>query len=69
MYIIDRFEGDFAVLELESKEHISVLSSTLYSGAKEGDVLVRQGEKYILSEVETRERRARNIALQNELFE
>lgn len=37
--IIDRFEGDFAVVELENKSFANMPKSLLPQGAKEGSVL------------------------------
>ena len=37
--IIDRFEGDFAIVELENKEFINMPKKLVPNGAKEGDVL------------------------------
>jgi len=36
--IIDRFEAEFAVIELENKETVDV-PAVLFPGAKEGDVI------------------------------
>ena len=38
--IIDRFEGDFAVVELEDRSTIDIPKKLIPKGAKEGDVLV-----------------------------
>ena len=37
--IIDRFEGDFAVVELANKETVNMPSVLLPEGAKEGDII------------------------------
>jgi hypothetical protein len=37
--IIDRFEGDFAVVELENRSTINMPKQLIPEGAKEGDVL------------------------------
>jgi hypothetical protein len=37
--IIDRFEGEFAIVELDSKKTINMSRDLVPKGAKEGDVL------------------------------
>jgi hypothetical protein len=37
--IIDRFEGDFAVVELANKETVNMPRVLLPEGAKEGDII------------------------------
>jgi hypothetical protein len=56
--IIDRFEGDFAVVELPNKETIDV-PIALFPNAKQGDVI-----NIIINHEET-DKRKKNI---NELF-
>lgn len=36
---IDRFEGDFAVVELESRDTVDLSINLVPEGAKEGDIL------------------------------
>lgn len=38
-FTIDRFEGDFAVVELEDREMVDLPLSLLPENAKEGDIL------------------------------
>lgn len=38
-YTIDRFEGDFAVVELESKKYINIPREGIPKDAKEGDII------------------------------
>lgn len=60
--IVDRFEEDFAVLELyqESGEVLykNIPASWLPEDAEEGDVLVKVGGKYAIDTKETEKRRA-----------
>lgn len=58
-YIIDRFEGEFAVCETEKKEFIEIHKSAIPATAKEGDTLVRENNIYRISENETAERKKR----------
>ena len=62
MLIIDRFEGDFAVVET-SKGMISLPKSDLPSGAKEGDVL-----KLAIDVNETSIRKKKIDGMMNKLF-
>ncbi len=49
MFVLDRFEGDYAILEnLETKEKREVLSSLLPENLHEGSLLNYVDEKYIL---------------------
>lgn len=52
-YIIDRFEGEFAVVELEDKSFIDMPIELVPEGAKEGDILeiqINQEETKTLKE-------------------
>lgn len=39
-FTVDRFEGDFAVVELENREMLDIPKILLPEGTKEGDVLL-----------------------------
>lgn len=41
-YIIDRFEGDFVVLEREDRTTVNILRNQLPESAKEGDVITSE---------------------------
>ena len=48
MFVLDRFEGDYAILEnLETTEKREVLSSLLPEDLREGSLLNYVDEKYI----------------------
>lgn len=64
-YIIDRIEGDIAVVECDDG-YINVSVLDIDGEPKEGDCLVKQGERFIVDEELTKQRRADMIALQNE---
>ncbi len=68
-FAIDRFEEDFAVLEDERCKFVSIKKSVLPADAKEGDVLIKQGERYIISKGITDKLREKNINLQNSLWQ
>ncbi|MDE5738400.1 MAG: DUF3006 domain-containing protein [Oscillospiraceae bacterium] len=55
-YIIDRFEGDFAILELEL-ELIQVLKNTLPEDSTEGDLLEWTESGWKLCPDETKSRK------------
>lgn len=59
-YVIDRFEGDYAVCEDENKEIINIERTKIPSEAKEGDVLV-QIENEICLDIDETNRRKENI--------
>jgi len=62
--IIDRFEGDYAVVELEDRSTANLLRSLVPPGAREGDVLVIEIDKNA-----TAERRKKIQKLMEELWE
>lgn len=67
--VIDRFEGDVAVLELDDgKSFADVDRSTLPEGAREGDALVGEKGAWVVDEDATRENLAANKRLMDELF-
>jgi len=67
MIIVDRFEGDFAVLETDSGM-IDVEKSRLSDDVREGDVILELDGFYIKDEETTRQRRAEIIALKNKIM-
>jgi hypothetical protein len=56
--IIDRLEGDLAVVELDGHIMKNIYVSVLPIGAKEGDVIIFQNGKWALDRTETQRRRA-----------
>jgi len=56
-YILDRFEGDVAVLELGGGEFMDVDKSLIDFFAQEGDVLLFDGERYFIDHQKTDERK------------
>lgn len=57
MIIIDRFEGNFAVLET-NEGMINVERNLISDNVKEGDVLVQNGKNYLVDAAATKARRA-----------
>jgi len=62
--IIDRFEGDYAVVELEDRSTVNLPRSLVPPGAKEGDVLLIEIDRSA-----TEERRKRIQRLMEELWQ
>ena len=58
LYTLDRYEGGVAVLLAEEGGSILVPICQLPFGTKEGAVLRRDGQSFILDEAETASRRA-----------
>lgn len=54
MYIIDRFEGDWAVIETENRQTFNLPREILPAGTREGDVLAIS---VAVNQVATKERR------------
>ena len=67
--VIDRFEGDVAVLELDDGESFAhVDPTTLPEGAREGDALIGEKGAWLVDEDATRENLAANERLMDVLF-
>ncbi len=56
-FIIDRFEGEYAVLEDERKNMSNVLKSVLPNDVKEGDILVFENGNYHIDKNGTTKRK------------
>ena len=56
MYIIDRFEGDIAVVEAD-ETMLDIPRSQLPAEAQEGDVLQKNGDVYIVDRAATEKRK------------
>ncbi len=67
-YIIDRFEGDFAVLESENGGTVDVLKSEL-PDAREGDVITLENGFYKVDKEETQRRQELIAEKMRKLFE
>ena len=67
--IIDRFEGGFAVCELDNGEMADIPRERLPADAKEGSVLKEIDGALVLDAGEAERRRARIRALEDSLFE
>ncbi|MDD2482625.1 MAG: DUF3006 domain-containing protein [Lutispora sp.] len=67
-YIIDRFEGDYAVCEDVNKEIINIERTEIPSEAKEGDVIVRHEGKIYIDIDETNKRKENIQRLMDDLW-
>jgi len=66
--VIDRFEGELAVLEIEGKFK-NVPRRNIPEGAREGDVLVFKDQFWIIDKELTLDRKKANEALLRELLQ
>jgi len=55
--VVDRFEDDFAVLEMDNGNMINVPISQVSECAREGDVLIKNNGKYEIDRAETKRRK------------
>ena len=66
--VLDRFEGEFAILETEDRTTIQIPRTEL-PDAKEGSVLTKVGETWVVSDPKTAERAARIREKMNHLWQ
>ncbi len=67
--IIDRFEGDYAIIEKEDRVFVNIPREALPLEAKEGDAIIQVGTEYQIDETETKKRRKRIEELSRNLWE
>jgi len=68
--VIDRFEGDWAVLERADLSIVTVALAAVPPGTREGEVLRLDGDGSLHPDAEeTQRRRERILDLQDSLFE
>ncbi|GAB6892147.1 DUF3006 domain-containing protein [Geobacillus stearothermophilus] len=68
-YIIDRFEGKWAVCEAEDGKMIDIEKSKLPKNARAGDVIVQENGKFRVDKKETEKRWKEIEDLMNEVFD
>lgn len=66
--IIDRFEGDMAVCEKADRTTFNILRSRIPAGAREGDVLVLEGDRIRIDSEATAKRRKAAEGLMKDLW-
>jgi len=67
-YTIDRFEGDLAMLETDSRQIVEIPRSALPAGAKEGDVVREEDGRFWIDKEETARLREQTRRLEDELW-
>lgn len=67
--VIDRFEEEFAVVEVDDRKIININKKDIPSGAKEGSVLNIELDKITIDYDETEKRKKEIEALFEDLFE
>lgn len=67
--IIDRFEGNFAICEADDKRMIDIERDKIPYGAREGDVLIADGDNFKLDQDTTAKRKDRINKLMDALWE
>jgi hypothetical protein len=68
LLVIDRFEGDFAVCEKDDKTMVDIERVKLPLTAKEGDVIVINGDKITLDSIETKKRKLKIDKMNKDLW-
>jgi hypothetical protein len=68
MLIIDRLEGEYAILE-DNNNHYEIKLSELPKGCKEGDVITTKDGFYTIDVEQTELRRKAILRLQRNLWE
>ncbi|MBE6761448.1 MAG: DUF3006 domain-containing protein [Ruminococcaceae bacterium] len=68
MIVLDRFEGNFAVIEDDGNIK-NVPKNLIDEAVTEGSVIFKKGDKYFLDEKNSAARRKKIAELQNSLFE
>ncbi|MDP4180228.1 MAG: DUF3006 domain-containing protein [Bacillota bacterium] len=67
--IIDRFEGDYALCETESKEIINIKRNLIPPDSKEGDVLIIKNNVITIDKSGTNKRKKEIDKLIDDLWE
>lgn len=68
MLIIDRFEGQFAVVQDSEKEKtVNIPKEFIQEGAKEGDILALFETFYMIDYAQTKKRREEVLALEKSI--
>lgn len=69
-YIVDRFEGNYAICEDENNISVNIKRNNLPMETKEGDCLIMKDDGNFYIDLETKERRMQNISKKlDNLFE
>ena len=68
-YILDRVEGNYAILESENGSMIEINIDNIDGNFREGDILIKEGDKFTVSELLTKERRDKIKDMMNDMWE
>jgi hypothetical protein len=68
MLVLDRFEGNFAVVE-DNGIFKNISRDLIDQNIKEGSVIIKKGNRYVLDKKNSAARRKKISELQNSLFE
>jgi Protein of unknown function (DUF3006). len=66
--IIDRFEGDYVIVEFEGRKMKDISKNLVVPEAKEGDVIVLVDGKYQVDHEETQKRKAEIAKLTEDMW-
>lgn len=67
-YTVDRIEGGYAVCEDENEKTVNFELILLPEGIKEGDIIEKTDDRFVICTDETAERRKKMFNLQNSIF-
>ena len=67
-YVVDRFEGEFAILEKSDGTLIEIPKGNIPKGVVEGDVLIKFNNIYIVDKEETDKLKREINELMDKLF-
>jgi len=67
--IIDRFEGEYAVVEFEGRTMVEIHKKDLPAGLKEGDVIRSIDGAYVIDKVETERIKKETKTLYDKMWE
>lgn len=68
-YILDRVEGNYAILENENGSMIEISINNIDGNFREGDILIKEGDKFTVSELLTKERKDKINNMMNDMWE
>lgn len=67
--IVDRFEGNYAVIELENGRMVNVDTGQIVEGVEEGDCVRLDGSIWVVDLEETKSRKSEIEKLMEDVFE
>lgn len=67
MLVIDRFEGDFVVVEEDDSRHFNLERRLLPENAREGDCIIEKNGAYEIDTEATRKRREEILSIMKKM--